>query len=708
MKKSTKGILIISLFVFSAFAASFAALAVLSQTKIFPEPMRLEQNFDKKFEYAYSDFEIDTPDIPQSAHDGTYWEVNDTAWWMILDNYMGYYDFAQYTLRGIGDNNLAELWVQNDLSYDPGAGRDPDVITDEQVTYMLGEFENNIHPIESNYFGPADYHDGEFGTLDTDVGLPDGYWSGSDRHVILISNIRDVLYYEPVNVYIAGFYSSNYEFWFDRNIMTIDTLAWDYYLEDPYYRYEGTFAHEYQHLLHADHLAGDETFINEGCSMFSELLTGYPPAFADIDIFFEQPDNSLTEWGDMGHDFNILADYGQVLLFMAYLNDQFGSDFLHNYFANGNPGIWGLEALLPDGKTFEDVVRDWRLANFIHSDYPGNGKYNYESIDLNWAIGLPEDDPMHIDPIEPYQLKNIYYPQWFYGSEFGETDPFGPTGVIELGPYGTDYIQLDHMKKLNWLFFNGEDGYPAVNQWTQSGYVPYLSLVFGEDYYLPGEGWWWSGMADLMDNALVAEVYVDGADPTLTFDTYFDIEPQWDYGFVQVSTDGGDTWTSLANEYTFIPPVDGAHYKVKAYQPGLTDWSYWWGGLDPIPMVFDLTAYAEQDIMIGFRMVNDWNTLYDGWFINNVEVSGAPASLYNQPVELDWLVTAIAMDKNGNPNFVWDFYIDDETEYGATLAYLTSNHDSVVIAITPTMTEGKADYRISTKKFKCRWFFHGD
>ena len=25
----------------------------------------------------------------------------------------------------------------------------------------------------------------------------------------------------------------------------------------------------------------------------------------------------------------------------------------------------------------------------------------------------------------------------------------------------------------------------------------------------------------------------------VTFDTYFDIEPNWDFGFVQVSTDGG-------------------------------------------------------------------------------------------------------------------------------------------------------------------------
>ena len=39
-------------------------------------------------------------------------------------------------------------------------------------------------------------------------------------------------------------------------------------------------------------------------------------------------------------------------------------------------------------------------------------------------------------------------------------------------------------------------------------------------------------------------------DPTLTFATLYDTEIFWDYAFVQVSTDGGKTYKSLANEHT--------------------------------------------------------------------------------------------------------------------------------------------------------------
>ena len=45
----------------------------------------------------------------------------------------------------------------------------------------------------------------------------------------------------------------------------------------------------------------------------------------------------------------------------------------------------------------------------------------------------------------------------------------------------------------------------------------------------------------------------------LTFETYYDIEQNWDYGFVQVLTDGGETWQSLESERMSTEIADGAH-----------------------------------------------------------------------------------------------------------------------------------------------------
>ena len=56
----------------------------------------------------------------------------------------------------------------------------------------------------------------------------------------------------------------------------------------------------------------------------------------------------------------------------------------------------------------------------------------------------------------------------------------------------------------------------------------------------------WSGNANNLDSAAVTPVTVPAADPTLTFDAKYGAELGYDYAYVQVSTDGGKTYTSVA------------------------------------------------------------------------------------------------------------------------------------------------------------------
>ena len=55
-----------------------------------------------------------------------------------------------------------------------------------------------------------------------------------------------------------------------------------------------------------------------------------------------------------------------------------------------------------------------------------------------------------------------------------------------------------------------------------------------------------------MDNRVYREWDLSGAtgQAIFSFDAYWDIEEDWDYGFFEVSTDGGATWTTL-------PDMDG-------------------------------------------------------------------------------------------------------------------------------------------------------
>ena len=60
-----------------------------------------------------------------------------------------------------------------------------------------------------------------------------------------------------------------------------------------------------------------------------------------------------------------------------------------------------------------------------------------------------------------------------------------------------------------------------------------------------------AGAVDNADRSIVRSVTVPAAgDRTLTFDTRYGLETGWDFSFVQVSTDDGLSWTSLANAST--------------------------------------------------------------------------------------------------------------------------------------------------------------
>jgi hypothetical protein len=715
MKRKTISVLIISIVTFSILAMSLISIGTWGRDSIEPEPIMLGPEFrNQKVEFynVEPDPIVESTALPSSSEDallGTY------ELWITYDDYFGYIFLDWYQLQYIGE--YCEVWVQYDMQYYESDGvtlqeRDADVVTPQQVEYIGMEYDNNIHLQDTAYFGDPMFLDGTYGPYGSD--------SEDGKTAILLSNVRDELYYDPTYTsYIAGFYwGSVFELYTDRNVITIDTYNWALYvgdnpIETSTFRYEGTIAHEFQHLIHADWNPGDATFMNEGCSMFAEFVCGYPIDYSRMNDFFKVPDNSLTIWGDLGQSSIILTDYGQVLLWAIYLNDQYGSEFLSYFVQNGIPGVEGINAALAYfgfTDTFDDAFHNWRIANYVHSDNPGHGKYNYKSFDMTAAIeeGL-------LDPIRIYEVEGRNIP-WTTGTSFGSTEiTYGSSTYTapseKVGSYGTDYIRLTQLKNLNLIFFQGDSAAevppPIDYDWIYDyNYVPL------EDMYLPGEGWWYSGYADLFSSIIVGDVHVDETNTLLTFDTYFDIEPNWDFGFVQVSTDGGLTWTSLANEYTTFEIASAAHPDIAANLPGLTGWS----GYEAYPvleMTFDLYDYRGMDVQIGFNYMTDWNTGADGWYVSNVVASLAPVELYNvppvvPPVEVNWMVSVVqekTTPGHDHYTFVWDIPISDMYDGGATLAYLFGHYDNLILIVSPVMDRGLADYSFKTMRSFKKCFF---
>jgi immune inhibitor A len=631
---------------------------------------------------------IDDPIVPDPA---PYYNIGDVATWIYANLYNGAYYTRNFILTAETAN--AEIWLSaTGFGWPAGDPRATPVILPNETQFLINEFESLIYPTDTNYFGAPAVRDGNAAAFG-----PPGYYNGSSRVVILVMNIRDYNYYVPsYPYYVVGYFDTGVRYFTGRNVVTIDSYAWErrlgplgsqwatypngtqIYVNRPYVM-DSTIAHEFQHLIHADWNPADPSFMNEGCSMYAEFLCGFGLDTSYPNSYFATPDNSLTEWGDQG-DINILADYGESALWVIYINDHYGGANTIRYFVqNGIPGIDGVNAALKHfgyKQTFDDVFHDWRLANLIRADFPGCKKYNYTSIDVN-----------ALDPVRQYKIGGLPVPLT-KGTDFGNTiTTLGyDTGVSRLSSYGTDYIRFENWTRPGFIYFNGDD--TAQLGWSMTA-----------------DGWW-SGFGNMLNVQLISQsVTVNPTDPTLTLITKYGLETNWDFGFVQVSTDNGVTWTSLANTNTTSVYLTDVQAIVNNL-PGFTGYNLEWPGWTT--ETFDLSAYAGQTVKITFRYMTDEATNYEGWFIKGSDVSGTALALTPYPPypKASFQVTVVnAIVCDGHTIFVpLDMWLTSATQKGMSVGF-AKNPSYVVLVVSPIMHEGTVDYAFQATKLPLFKFF---
>ena len=571
-----------------------------------------------------------------------------------LGSDMSSYYFKEFTLLALGDN--VEVWVANDLAWPAGDSRVNPTITESQAESLATQFDENMYPAESEVFGTPDSRDGSNALL-SDLGVvPEDYYqtgNGSDRTVLLIDNVRDENYYnESYPLYIAGFYAPTIQDYTDRNAITVDAYDWNEVNEtNSMVGYEGTLAHEYQHLIHGD-LDGDETsWINEGMSDYAEVVTGYGVSESHVSAYEAMPSNSLTNWEDQGA-INVLADYGIAFAFQMYLDDQYGTEFISNLAQEEKNGIEGVEATLAETgakRDFYSLYQDFSTA-VVTDD-----------------ISHPPKSGDHID-----------------GIEF-EVDTSNDVGTA--GAWGTNYQEIDTADKgpITGVSVSGIDF--IETQWSTT-----TDPVDGQGQVL------YSGSGNLLDRSAIVQADLSGVEnPTLTFDSYQSIEANWDYGFVQVSTDGGETWESLANENTDDTPNPSGHPTVKENVPGFTgvttDWT---------EQSFDLSAYeGEENVLVRFRYVTDWAFVQQGWWVRDVSVAGesTPTDSTDSFMSLreatndhvEYQFSFIGVKNNGNYKVkkldMRTFSEDDEQDLKKFLR--NGNFEKVIVASTWAAQSGE-------------------
>jgi hypothetical protein len=121
----------------------------------------------------------------------------------------------------------------------------------------------------------------------------------------------------------------------------------------------------------------------------------------------------------------------------------------------------------------------------------------------------------------------------------------------------------------------------------------------------------------------------------------------WDLGYVQYSSDGGTTWTtfpasSYAGTGTLITmqgttnPVDGVIFSTKSYP----DWIAQFTGAASLPNSASLwktetinipAAALTNQFRVRFRYTAEVSTLYYGWLIDNLKITGLKSNLVWSP-----------------------------------------------------------------------------
>ena len=132
---------------------------------------------------------------------------------------------------------------------------------------------------------------------------------------------------------------------------------------------------------------------------------------------------------------------------------------------------------------------------------------------------------------------------------------------------------------------------------------------------------WWSGNGDLIDNMITFEFEIKDLDNySLYFDTYFDIEGQFDLVYLEISKDGGVSWEILST-----PAMNSQSSSFYALGPHYTNQIEDWINEEILIGNLNIT----DKLLVRFEYITDDSVNNKGFYIKDITLISKEANIIN-------------------------------------------------------------------------------
>jgi immune inhibitor A len=396
-------------------------------------------------------------------------------------------------------------------------------------------------------------------------------------------------------------------------------------------------AHEMQHMIRYRVRANTPAWLDEGFSMFSEQYLGLVGNQWALNAFMARPNTQINTWR---MDAARGAHYGASMLFVGYVYERCGLDGGVSALSQAQGNSLAPVAQVIAGCTESDVasfMEDWALANWLRQTSP-DSPYGYTS-DIWQGVNF-------IAPAvqATMQMQNTEASITLQAEQFAAH--YIPVHAVEAG----DTLQID------------------LNHAPQIDLIPTSASS--------GRWMWYSHRADQSNPRLTGTFDLRdvpaSADATLSYRLWYDIETDWDYGYINISTDDGATWQPITTSLMTDSNPFG-----RAYGVGFTGSSEGWQDAS-----LDLNAYIGQIVQVRFEMVTDDAVTEAGMALDDFAL---PALDYRDDVETI-------------ENDIWQaegwVRVDNVLEQPVHVLLLEEGADGVV-NITRTISDGSATWQVT-------------